>query len=145
MKLIKIKEGDALKYFNAFYNNSVFTFEGIDLNDSESLNHLEKHLKELGYKGTEVKGYTYSGKMMNDIFGLTENNAYPNDLNFLSIPNFYSPMFKVAVGARWFDDIVSNNRIRQNAINGHICEDYGGDVIFDGEEDLTFDDEATLL
>lgn len=145
MKLIKIKEEDALKYFNAFYNNSVFTFEGIDLNDTNGLSKLEETLKSAGYGKEEVKGYTYTGKMMNTVFALTNQNAYPDDLNFLSIPNFYHPMLKMAIGARWFDDIVSNNRIRQNAINGNIEEDYGGDIIFDGVEEVTFDDEATLL
>ena len=61
---------------------------------------------------------------MNRCYGLTGNNAYSDDLTFAVIPNYYNPMIKLLVGARWFDDIVANNSIRQNAINSGTKPDY---------------------
>ena len=61
---------------------------------------------------------------MNKFFGLTEDNAYSDDLTFVCIPNFYNPIFKTMIGARWFDDIISNNSIRQNAIDYGCEPDY---------------------
>ena len=71
---------------------------------------------------------------MNDHFKLTESNAYPDDLMFLVIPDFYNVDYKVSIRAHWFDDIVSNNTIRQNAINfGH--EPDFGELIDEEESD----------
>ena len=54
---------------------------------------------------------------MNNKYGLTKDNAYPNDLNIVSIKledikevnRIVVPRF--AIGARWFDDIVNNNEV----------------------------------
>ena len=61
---------------------------------------------------------------MNRCYGLTGTNAYQDDLTFVVIPNYYNPIVKLACGARWFDDIVANNSIRQNAINSGAYPDY---------------------
>ena len=50
--------------------------------------------------------------------------AYNDDLTFLVIPNYYNVLMKVKLGARWFDDIVANNSIRQNAIVTDCEPDY---------------------
>ena len=63
---------------------------------------------------------------MNKHYGLTGSNAYPDDITIVVIPEYYNPIVKLQLGARWFDDIVYNNAIRQNAINGGIEPDYGG-------------------
>ena len=61
---------------------------------------------------------------MNEKYGLTENNAYPEDLNFISIDldNFKDmeklATIKIKIGARWLDDIVDNNKFRQDKIDG---------------------------
>ena len=66
-----------------------------------------------------VTFYTWTGKEFNDKYGLTGNNAYPEDLPFLSISldNWSEmgnlPFWKMQVGARWLDDIVDNNARRQ--------------------------------
>lgn len=125
MQLVKVPEERVEQYFNQFYNLSVFTFEGLDVADKEGLKTLEAHIKERGFKGDEVVMFYFSGKQMNEHFGLTESNAYKDDLTFVAIPDFYDPLYKVATGARWFDDIVSNNTIRQNAINHKTPRDYG--------------------
>lgn len=61
---------------------------------------------------------------MNREYGLTEDNAYPSDVNIISIKledikdvnKVVIPRF--SIGARWFSDIVDNNRTRQNQIYG---------------------------
>ena len=67
--------------------------------------------------------YVVKGKTMNEIYGLTGNNAYPNDCTLVSIKlidmeNYNAivlPRFEI--GGRWFDDIVDNNMRRQEEIN----------------------------
>ena len=61
---------------------------------------------------------------MNEAYQLTDDNAYPNDLNIVSIKlENIKDVFKMSIpifdiGARWFSDIVDNNRVRQNQIDG---------------------------
>lgn len=65
--------------------------------------------------------YIIKGKTMNEVYGLTGNNAYPDDCNIVSIRledmedcmKVVMPRFQI--GARWFDDIVMNNQARENA------------------------------
>ena len=122
MTIIKVPM-NGTHVFQEFIDKSVMTFEGIELplNDRHALkvegDKLEKVLREAGYKEDECVGYTYRGEHMNKAFGLTGSNAYPDTLTFLSIPDFYNIPFKLSTGARWFDDIVANNSIRQNAID----------------------------
>lgn len=100
-------------------NGSAFTWEGITTTDND-LKGITEFFKEntKGFK-TPVKMYTWSGKEFNDKYNLTGDNAYPDDLTFLSIPlDSWSemgnlPMVKLQVGARWLDDIVDNNARRE--------------------------------
>jgi hypothetical protein len=60
--------------------------------------------------------HVIEGGVMNTLYGLTGTNAYPTDLNIVSVTgveqaNLAVPRFQV--GGRWFDDIVDNNRRRQ--------------------------------
>ena len=67
---------------------------------------------------TEI-AYVIKGETMNSVYHLTGINAYPNDLTLVSIKlgdmenanNVAIPRFDI--GARWFDDIVSNNAMRE--------------------------------
>ena len=76
-----------------------------------------------------IKGYTpikneiayiIKGKTMNDVYGLTGNNAYPDDCTIVSIKledmenSMAVVMPRFQIGARWFDDIVTNNAAREN-------------------------------
>ena len=64
--------------------------------------------------------YIIKGKTMNDVYGLTGNNAYPDDCTIVSIKleDMENSMAVVVprfqIGARWFDDIVMNNAAREN-------------------------------
>ena len=128
MKLVEVLKKDFPKMVNDFYNESMFTFEGLNVKDEEGMKLLAKHVLNAGYTGKELIGFWFTGELMNEHFKLTESNKYPDDLMFLVIPNFYNPEYKLLVGARWFDDIVSNNTIRQNAIDHNTDPDYGMEV-----------------
>lgn len=126
MKCIKVPE-DRPEMLEEFCNNSMFTFEGIDIESAkgkEGLMAFEKAARDAGYEKDEMIGYWFKGKFMNESYGLTDENAYPDNLTFLVIPDLYNPMFKLACGARWFDDIVASNSIRQNAIKSGLDPDY---------------------
>lgn len=117
-ELIEAKEDDLDK----LYDDSAFTFEGFMVDD-ENLTKLVNFLKENTEVILPIKIYRISGEMMNSKYGLTEDNAYPDDLNIVSLPltNWKNlgnlPSYKIQIGARWFDDIVDNNRMRQEEIN----------------------------
>ena len=109
MKVIKLKQEREL---DKLYETSCFTWEG--MNDTEeNLAAIESAIRENGYTEEECVFYTYKGKLMNEAYELNGDNAYSEDLTFVSIPNFYNPIFKIEYGARWFNDIVDNNARRE--------------------------------
>ena len=73
------------------------------------------------FKEAEPKAYLTKGRTMNMLYGLTGDNAYPDNCNIVSFDlddfeNYEAlimPRFRV--GMRWLDDIVSNNLRRQCA------------------------------
>ncbi len=98
------------------YEGSALTFEGIVPKEAP--------LWIGSFKGVtpikeNITAYLFSGKMMNDKYGLTGDNAYQDDLNILSIPlDAFEKIGEVAfarlqIGGRWFDDIVDNNKRRE--------------------------------
>lgn len=115
MALVKVPENREAEFLELFYNTSAFTFEGLDITDKSGMKQLEKILRETGYKEEHFLAYYFSGSVMNKHYGLTGDNAYSDDLTFVVIPEYYNPIVKLQIGARWFDDIVSNNSIRENA------------------------------
>ena len=124
MALVKVPENREEELLQEFCDSSAFTFEGLDITDKQGMADLEKTLRENGYDKKDFVIYWFKGSVMNRCYGLTGNNAYSDDLTFAVIPNYYNPMIKLLVGARWFDDIVANNSIRQNAINSGTNPDY---------------------
>ncbi len=140
MALAKVPENREVEFLNDFCSHSMFTFEGIDLTSKEgkkSVKDLEHLLRENGYTKKEFVGYHFTGAVMNKHYHLTGDNAYPDDLVFLVIPDYYNPVVKSQCGARWFDDIVANNRIKQNGIDYNQKPDFD----YDDEEE---DDEGSL-
>ena len=135
MVLAKVPEGREDEMLIGFCQSSAFTFEGLDITDKKGLKQMEKYLRETGFEKKDMLGLYFKGSVMNRVYGLTESNAYPDDLTFLVIPDYYNPIVKLQLGARWFDDIVANNQIRQNAINGGIEPDYGGEITVVKEEE----------
>lgn len=68
--------------------------------------------------GTIRQWVEFTGADMNAYYRLSSDNAYPNDLHFLAFPLdgldvSKLAIFKLRMGDRWFDDIVSNNTWRE--------------------------------
>ncbi len=106
-------------------NKSAFTWEGMDLSD-ENLGEIARIFcnEKLVKDGKEsIDAYTWSGAVMNALYGLTGDNAYADDLPFLSFDNDSFDgdgslsVFKMTVGARWLDDIVRNNELNEQEQN----------------------------
>lgn len=114
MKIINVFTKEQL---DALYNQSALTWEGLDSSE-ENLNAVLNWLSENKaiIEGTEPTFHVIKGKLMNDTYGLTDDNAYHEDLNLVSVTDINQvpitlPRFEV--GGRWFDDIVDNNIRRQ--------------------------------
>ena len=98
---------------------SALTMEGLA---DESIPDFISWVKEHTPMKNEV-AYVVKGKTMNHIYELTGNNAYPDDLTIVSIKledmensmAVIIPRFEI--GARWFDDIVMNNAMRESENN----------------------------
>lgn len=116
MEIITVKTKKDLDYL---YKNSALTLEGLSL---DSIPDFLDYLKENTTVNRE-RFFVTSGKMMNDTYHLSGKNAYPNDLNIVSIsledinPD---PIItkRFEIGARWFDDIVDNHKMNQERRKG---------------------------
>ena len=99
------------------YNRSEFTWEGMNI-DKDNLYVISGVIEQNGLLPEKPYTFwTWSGKMFNEMYNLTGDNRYPDDLTFLAIDNLYDPMFKIATGARWLDDIVDNNSAREQVLS----------------------------
>lgn len=101
------------------YADSSLTWEGLDESD-ENLEAVVNWLNTEANCGMiEETFYITSGELMNYVYDLTGENAYPNDLTIVSVmlkdlDKLGSlPLKRFEVGARWFDDIVDNNLRRE--------------------------------
>ena len=101
MEIIKVETKEQLKALN---DCSAMTWEGLIEEDFGTA------LDMCGAEG--AKGYVTTGKVMNEICHLTGNNAYPDDLTIFSIDKFRG--LAIMFGARWMDDIISNNADRED-------------------------------
>ena len=114
---------DSKEKLDELYKGSALTFTGVD-DSEESINAMIKWLKQYTDVSDPFTINVIKGETMNREYGLTGNNAYPNDLNFISIKlEDIKEVNKIVltrlqVGGRWFDDIVDNNRVRHNEIDG---------------------------
>lgn len=92
------------------YKNSAFTMEGLS---EESVPDLLKWIDDCGAITEETPTvWIIKGKLMNDTYDLTGNNAYPEDLTLVSVMGINTTKVAIPrfdIGGRWFDDIVDNN------------------------------------
>ena len=122
IKINKI-EVTTKEQLDELYNGSAFTMEGLDTS-KENIEKLIEWFNKYGGVKEPLSIFITKGSVMNNKYGLTKDNAYPNDLNIVSIKledikevnRIVVPRF--AIGARWFDDIVNNTIERQNRIDG---------------------------
>lgn len=105
------------KQLNALYNESALTWEGMNT-DEENLKAIEEWLQTHGaiIDGKSPIFHIIKGEFMNAAYGLSGTNAYPEDLNIISVTDIDQIKIALArfeVGGRWFDDIVDNNARRE--------------------------------
>lgn len=117
MKTINVTSEEQL---DELYNQSALTWEGLCA-DAQNLAAVEEWLKEHNalIADTEVTAYIIAGELMNRVYSLTGNNAYPNDLtivSFVGINQNKIAIPRLEVGGRWFDDIVDNNARRERVL-----------------------------
>ena len=97
---------------------SALTWEGLKLDD-ETFSEINEWMAHYGAKMKTDNIYLTKGADMNAAEGLTGKNAYPSDLSIVSIKledienamALAIPRFQV--GGRWMDDILENNRRKQ--------------------------------
>lgn len=103
------------------YDTSAFTFVGL-MTDDKNIQLMLDSLKEYGLKDTPDI-YVVEGSLMNSYYGLTKD-PYPEDLHIVALPvDQFSDVgrlaiFKLRIGARWFDDIVDNNEYHEHQDEG---------------------------
>lgn len=103
--------------FKEAYAGSYYTITGAGGDLQDWREGYAAMLKEQGI-GEISKWIDFTGRDMNVEFCLTGNNRYPDDLHFLAFPLDgldigKLAVFKLGMGDRWFDDIVSNNAARE--------------------------------
>ena len=114
MKIIHISTKEQL---DSLYNESALTWEGLST-EKGNLDALKEWLNHHGaiLADREPTIHIISGEFMNAMYSLRGNNAYPDDLTIVSVTDINQakvtlPRFEV--GGRWFDDIVDNNKRRE--------------------------------
>ena len=114
MDLIKCTKKD----MQELYDGDAWTWEGMTTDD-DNLKEIVNWFAEEGCPLKKEEFYVTTGAQMNEFCGgLTGENAYNDDLTILSIKlenitNVQSLFLKkFLVGARWFSDIVENNKNR---------------------------------
>lgn len=108
-----VKELTTLEELNDL--GSALTMEGLAESSIPDLfDWVEQHTPMKNRNAYIIKGAT-----MNRIYGLTGNNAYPDDCTLVAIKledieNYMKIVIsRFQIGARWFDDIVDNNAMRE--------------------------------
>ena len=110
MSKYKVVEAKNKKDLDRLYNSSALTIEGLD---PDSVYDFADDV--ISHGGTVDEIVMTSGKLMNKVYGLTGDNAYPDRLDIVSIMGNTVPMTmrRFDFGGRWFDDIVDNNARRE--------------------------------
>ena len=117
MNVIKVTEKEQL---DMLYNGSACTLEGL----AESfVGDMIEAMRNRGFikdDNLNVDVYSIKGCLMNDVYGLTDDNAYQDDLTIICVPlkfmkniEEFAVTMRIEYGYRWFDDIVDNNARRE--------------------------------
>ena len=115
MNIINVTTKEQL---DKLYNQSALTWEGLSA-DEENLNAVRKWLEEHeALTDIEPEFHIISGTFMNEQYGLSGSNAYPEGLTLVSVTDIDQmviALIRFSVGGRWFDDIVDNNARREES------------------------------
>lgn len=116
---MEIVELTTREQLDKLYTEWALTFEGCTI-DNDNLQFLAEWIRTLQADKKPLDSiYLIKGKTMNEVYGLTNNNKYPDDLNIVAVDNEYVDTNKIAIqrfalGGRWFTDIVDNNARRED-------------------------------
>lgn len=126
IKITQVDRHNRKAVFNAAYEGSYYTIIGCGGDLNEWAAKYCELLEECGI-GTPKQFFAFEGADMNEVYGLTGENAYKDDLPCLMFPldglaDIKLAIFKLGVGGRWFDDIVDNNSYYQNQITAEQAE-----------------------
>lgn len=108
---VKIPENRVGEFLDKFEKESTMAFEGLIIDGD--ITTMEKYFRENGYDKDDFTLFYTDGKTVSDYYSLTGDNRYPDDLTMVFVPDYYNIKVKALTGARWFDDIVLNNRIAE--------------------------------
>ena len=95
------------------YNNSYYTIVGCG-GDLKVWKEGYEKLLSLENIGTISEWIQFTGRDVNEVFDLKDNNKFKDDLVFLAFPlndlNIEKlAIFKIKMHDRWFDDIIDNS------------------------------------
>ncbi len=121
VNIIKVNCDNRKAIFSEAYGGSYYTIVGCGGDLNEWTAGYRELLANRGI-GTPEKFITFKGKDMNEVYGLTGDNTYPDTLTFLMFPLSGLEVSKLAIlrlqgQDRWFDDIVDNNQRREEMKN----------------------------
>ena len=117
--MYKLEDVTTVEQLKKLYDGSALTFEGTSTDD-ENMTFLVEWLKKTGANPIDdIPVYVTKGKLMNDTFELTGDNAYPDDLSIVSVElddlenwgAIVTERFKLH--GRWMDDVIVNNLSRE--------------------------------
>jgi hypothetical protein len=103
------------KMLDALYNDSALTIEGLS---EESINDFIEWIENYTSFKNDKICYIIKGSIMNKEYHLTGDNRYNDNLTIVSVmlSDLKEPL-TLAIPrmgiARWFDDIVEDNRFRE--------------------------------
>lgn len=119
MNIIEVTDTNLL---DEFYEKWSLTFEGTTV-DEENFKWLINWFEKYDCKMLKEDFYVIKGKLMDDYYGLTDENAYPYDCNIVVIKledlsnpeKIYVPRFEI--GGRFYNDVIDNNLRREQNKN----------------------------
>ena len=115
-KKVEIKELATNKEIETLYTADALTIEGLAY---DSIPDLLGWIKQFTTLRAKCVVYLIKGKALNHFCKNTGTNAYPDDVNIVSVKlsDIVNPMClalpRFTIGGRWFTDVVDNNRRRE--------------------------------
>ena len=115
-KKVEITELATNKEIETLYKADALTIEGLAY---DSIPDLLGWIKQFTTLRAKCVVYLIKGKTLNHFCKNTGTNAYPDDVNIVSVKlsDIVNPMClalpRFTIGGRWFTDVVDNNRRRE--------------------------------
>lgn len=115
----KLEQVTTKDQLHMLYSSSALIAEGL-IADDKCIDFLANWLEENGAEPLDdLAIYVVKGSLMNEVYGLTGENAYQSDLPIVCIllDEMGNPAAitgpSLLMGFRWFDDVVNNNLLNE--------------------------------